>query len=1411
MSTTTTADIQIWETAAGGGNGIASVNGDSAVGSGLTGYALLKLYQSQVDNAGTTTVAEGLYRPGDIVFDTVHGKFFIADSDLAGHNRVLQGNISDIVNNPGSPPALTILYNDAGAGAGTRIDNLEVDPNNGLVYFTHGDNFEKVSYDAALQTPVILFNSNVTAAGSPSGVANPAGATNNLFNDVVINFSTGQVYLSSTRVVSSATSDSVQKNFIYQLTGLTAASGTNAFTFNASNTGTARLLVFTPQDDTYNPNPGTTASPAILANEPFFFPVEYGSLDGLAIDEATNRLYFSTGSVLFDHDVNSGTPAILMRGGVFSYNLSGNPTGLYTQVYQQVAGSGPQGLLGDLEIDPVTGRWYATDYTGGTAAVGDEGVWSGNLNGVGTPTLFSLINDAGGAIPSGITINHAPTIAVTGSGAGAVETPGAGSGASVAVLPLSGITVSDFETADQVDQLTGARVRISGGFGAAAGSVETLSIVGALPAGITASYNAATGVLTLSGVSTFANYQLALAQVAYSISGDNPDAYGSATTRELAYSVSDGLISSDEKAVNVTIAATNDAPVNTVGAPVTTVEASPTAITGLSVSDVDANPASDTISVTLSATIGTITVAAGPGTLVTGNGTNSVVLTGTQNAINATLAGPNGVVYTGGDGGTDALVMTTNDLGENGAGGAQQDVDSVVITVIGLNDDPDAPPTNSVSTAEDNASAATAIGASDPDGDSLTYSEKVGGEAANGSVSFDQVNGTFTYTPDLNFNGSDSFTILISDGQGGSTEQAVSVTVTPVNDAPVAPASGSVTTAEDSASAATSIGASDVDGDSLTYSVKPGFGASNGSVSFNQVNGTYSYTPNANYNGSDSFTIVISDGQLTTEQLVSVSVTPVNDAPTAPPTGSVSTNEDTASAATAIGASDIDGDSLSYSQKVGASAAHGSVSFNNAAGTYTYTPNANYNGSDSFTIVVSDGNGGTAEQVVSVNVNAVNDAPTAPANGSVTTAEDSASAATSIGASDVDGDSLTYAQKVGAQAAHGSVSFNQAAGTYTYTPNANYNGSDSFTIVISDGQLTTEQLVSVTVTPVNDAPTAPATGSVSTNEDTASAATAIGASDIDGDSLSYSQKVGASAAHGSVSFNNAAGTYTYTPNANYNGSDSFTIVVSDGNGGTAEQVVSVNVAAVNDAPTGVTGTLSAPEDANNGSAVGTLVGQDPDSSSFTYTLLDSAGGRYAMDSSGHVTVADGLLLDYEQASSHTIRVRVTDNMGASSDFDRTVTVTDVLGEDVVGDARNNTFWGGAENDTLRGMDGNDLLKGGGGQDLLIGGNGADTIEGGAGADTMTGGDGNDLFILRKGEANGDVITDFFGRGNADGDSILLVGYAAGTTFTRVGNGSSNLYQINDHGALEYVTIYATGQVHGSDYEVVTIYDYNFFG
>jgi hypothetical protein len=196
----------------------------------------------------------------------------------------------------------------------------------------------------------------------------------------------------------------------------------------------------------------------------------------------------------------------------------------------------------------------------------------------------------------------------------------------------------------------------------------------------------------------------------------------------------------------------------------------------------------------------------------------------------------------------------------------------------------------------------------------------------------------------------------------------------------------------------------------------------------------------------------------------------LNHSPVAPGSRSVTLNEDTPSTALAIGATDADGDRLGYS--LGALPAKGAVSFDQAAGTFGYTPHANVNGSDIFSIVVSDGRGGTAQQAVMVTITAVNDTPVAAATNSVITGEDTPSAAVAIGATDVDGDTLSYSVKAGAAPANGTVSFNQAAGTLVYTPNANVNGSDAFTIVVSDGRGgTTEQAVTVTINPVYDAPT----------------------------------------------------------------------------------------------------------------------------------------------------------------------------------------------------------------------------------------------------------------------------------------------------------------------------------------------------
>ncbi len=184
------------------------------------------------------------------------------------------------------------------------------------------------------------------------------------------------------------------------------------------------------------------------------------------------------------------------------------------------------------------------------------------------------------------------------------------------------------------------------------------------------------------------------------------------------------------------------------------------------------------------------------------------------------------------------------------------------------------PPTanpQSVSTNEDTAKAITLTG-SDPDGNPLTYALVT--NPGHGTLSGTAPN--LTYTPAANYNGGDSFTFKVNDGTVNSSPATVSLTITAVNDTPVANPQ-SATTNEDTAKAITLTG-SDVDGNPLTYSVT-------GSPSHGALSGTapnLTYTPAANYNGADSFTFKVNDGTVdSAPATVSLTVTAVNDAPLA--------------------------------------------------------------------------------------------------------------------------------------------------------------------------------------------------------------------------------------------------------------------------------------------------------------------------------------------------------------------------------------------------------------------------------------------------------------------------------------------------------------------------------------------------
>ena len=580
--------------------------------------------------------------------------------------------------------------------------------------------------------------------------------------------------------------------------------------------------------------------------------------------------------------------------------------------------------------------------------------------------------------------------------------------------------------------------------------------------------------------------------------------------------------------------------------------------------------------------------------------------------------------------GQDTISYEISD-GQGGTATAQ-----VAVTVNAVNDGPVAQD-DAVSVNEDASVIVNVLANdSDLDGDTLTISSA---SAANGSVVIN-TDGTVTYTPNADFNGQDTISYEISDGQGGTATAQVAVTVNAVNDGPVAQ-DDAVSVNED-ASVIVNVLAndSDLDGDSLTVSSAS---AANGSVVIN-IDGTVTYTPNADFNGQDTISYEISDGQGgTATAQVAVTVNAVNDGPVAQD-DAVSVNEDASVVIDVLANdSDLDGDSLTVSS---ASAANGSVVIN-TDGTVTYTPNADFNGQDTISYEISDGQGGTATAQVAVTVNAVNDGPVAQ-DDAVSVNED-ASVIVNVLAndSDLDGDSLTVSS---ASAANGSVVIN-IDGTVTYTPNADFNGQDTISYEISDGQGgTATAQVAVTVNAVNDGPVAQ-DDAVSVNEDASVVIDVLANdSDLDGDSLTVSS---ASAANGSVVIN-TDGTVTYTPNADFNGQDTISYEISDGQGGTATAQVAVTVNAVNDGPVAQDDSVSVNEDASV--TVNVLANDsDLDGDSLTVSSASAANGSVVINTDGTVTYTPNA--DFN--GQDTISYEISDGQGGTATAQVAVTVNAV--------------------------------------------------------------------------------------------------------------------------------------------------------
>lgn len=502
---------------------------------------------------------------------------------------------------------------------------------------------------------------------------------------------------------------------------------------------------------------------------------------------------------------------------------------------------------------------------------------------------------------------------------------------------------------------------------------------------------------------------------------------------------------------------------------------------------------------------------------------------------------------------------------------------------------------------------------SDLNGDPLTLTQIV--SAPSNGVATIGSGGNINYAPAANFSGQDSFIYEVCDNQSPSLcdSATVTVTVSPVNDPPVASPDSDTVPEDGSTDISVRSNDSDPEGDSLSVtSVTQG---AHGSVTING-NGTISYVPDPDFVGSDTFTYTVCDDGTPVEcdsATVSITVSDVNDPPTA--------NDDLASTfrAEAISIPVLDNDSdlestnpnLTIVSAGGAS--HGSVSIQGAQ--ILYTPNPGYVGSDSFTYTIEDEGGATSNASVAVTVADKIEAPTADDDALSVLEDASVTADLLVNDSDPNpGDILTVTNVT--DGSHGRVVIN-TNGTVTYTPDPDYFGGDTFSYTVCDDETPMEcdsASVVVGVTPVNDGPVA-ADDLGSTNRNEVVTIDVLGNdSDPEGDAISIVSATQGTG--GSVVIAN--GELVYTPTLGFVGPDSFTYVMTDGNGGTSEGTVNVTVSQTAQAPVAADDQSSIGEDGSIDIGV-TGNDLDPNGDPLIVTLVGGGGhGTTSINNDGTI-------------------------------------------------------------------------------------------------------------------------------------------------------------------------------------------------
>jgi hypothetical protein len=562
------------------------------------------------------------------------------------------------------------------------------------------------------------------------------------------------------------------------------------------------------------------------------------------------------------------------------------------------------------------------------------------------------------------------------------------------------------------------------------------------------------------------------------------------------------------------------------------------------------------------------------------------------------------------------------------AGGS---IGTVTVAVTAV-DDPPVAIMDFTTVAEDSGATAIDVLSNDTDIDGGPKTIIAVTQSAHGSVVITSGGAGLTYAPEANFAGADIFTYTLNGGSIGT----VTMAVTAVDDPPVA-MMDSATVTEDSGATAVDVLGNDTDIDGGPKTIIAVTQGAHGSVVVIGGGAGLTYAPEANFNGSDSFTYTLDGGSIGT---VEITVTAVDDPPVA--VMDLATVEED-SGATAVDVLGNDTDIDGGSKTIGAvtQGANGAVVITGGGTGLTYAPSANFNGVDSFTYTLDGGSIGTVE----VTVTAVDDPPVAVMD-LATVAEDSGATAIDVLSNDTDVDGGPETIIAITQGGNGSVVITGGGAGLTYAPDANFAGFDSFTYTLNGGSIGT---VAIAVTAVDDPPVA-IMDSATVAEDSGATAVDVLSNDTDIDGGPKSIIAITQGAHGSVVITGGGAGLTYAPEANFNGSDSFTYTLDGGSVGT----VGITVTAVDDLPIATDATVTVLEsseattfnlvalaidiDGGPAAAISSITPSLPVRGNLSITM-DNAGVTYTPDPGFFGTYGFSYTLDSGSTGIVTIIVR----------------------------------------------------------------------------------------------------------------------------------------------------------------------------